>query len=97
MATKTTKAADTAGANENQAENAEVMVDVFIPLDPNNEGNDKFYCSVNGEAMLIPMGEHVSVPARFGYAILNAQAEAKRVREDRKAREQLLKDKQKNA
>ena len=51
------------------------MVEVFIPLDRSNESRDKFYCSVNGVAMLVPMGKRVEVPAAYAQVIKNAQQE----------------------
>lgn len=62
------------------AKKKEDMIEVFIPRDHSNEKNDKFYCSVNGVAMLIPMGKRVKVPAAYAYAIQNAQAEADEIR-----------------
>ena len=66
-------------ANKKDKETVE-MIEVFIPLDRSNEKNDKYYCSVNGVAMLIPMGKHVKVPAQYAYAIQNVQKEAELIR-----------------
>ena len=55
-------------------------VEVFIPLDHANEKNDKFYCAVNGVAMLIPKGKKVKVPEPYAQVVLNAQAEAEALR-----------------
>jgi len=63
----------------------EDMIEVFIPLDRSNEKNDKYYCSVNGVAMLIPMGKRVKVPAAYAYAIQNAQREAELIRNRQRA------------
>ena len=56
------------------------MIEVYIPIDRSKEKGDKYYCSVNGVAMLIPMGERVKVPAPFAYAVMNAQREADLIR-----------------
>ena len=56
------------------------MAEVFIPLDRTNESNDKFYCAVNGVAMLIPMGQRVEVPAAYAQVINNAAAELEAIR-----------------
>ena len=61
------------------------MVEVYIPLDRSNEKNDKYYCSVNGVAMLIPMGRRVKVPASYAYAVQNAQSEAELIRNRERA------------
>ena len=63
----------------------EEMIEVFIPLDRSNEKNDKYYCSVNGVAMLIPMGKRVKVPASYAYAVQNAQSEAELIRNRERA------------
>ena len=60
--------------------NSDEMVEVYIPLDHSNEKSDKFYCSVNGVAMLIPMGKKVEVPAAYAYVIKNAQSELELIR-----------------
>ena len=67
------------------AKKNEEMIEVFIPLDRSNEKNKKYYCSVNGVAMLIPMGERVEVPAAYAYAVKNAQAEAELIRSRERA------------
>ena len=69
---------------ENPADNKN-MVEVFIPLDRSNEKNDKFYCSVNGVAMLVPMGKRVEVPAPYAHVIMNAQAELDTIRSKNRA------------
>jgi len=61
------------------------MIEVFIPLDRSNEKNDKYYCSINGVAMLIPMGKRVKIPAAYAYAVQNAQAEAELIRNKERA------------
>ena len=61
------------------------MIEVYIPLDRSNEKNDKYYCSVNGVAMLIPMGKRVKVPAAYAYAVMNAQSEAELIRNKSRA------------
>ena len=63
----------------------EKMVEVVIPLDRSNEKNDKYYCSVNGVAMLVPMGKRVKVPEAYAYAIQNAQSEAELIRNKSRA------------
>ncbi|MBR1761967.1 MAG: hypothetical protein IJ731_01190 [Eubacterium sp.] len=77
MATNTNKESET---NKEPETNKEVMVEVVIPLDRSNEKNDKFYCSVNGVAMLIPMGKTVKVPAPYAYAVKNALDEFEKTR-----------------
>jgi len=73
-------------ATEN-TEKTEEMIEVFIPLDRSNEKNDKFYCSVNGVAMLVPMGKTVKVPAPYAYVIQNALKEEEEIRARNRERE----------
>ena len=87
MATKTNTAAKTA-ENENKADNADNMVEVYIPFDHTSGESDTFYCAVNGVAMLIPKGQHVKVPAPYAHVVLNAQAEAERVRSQQRGQRQ---------
>ena len=70
---------------EKKTEKKNELVEVFIPLDRSNESNDKFYCSVNGVAMLIPMGKRVEVPAEYAKVIENAQRELEIIRAKNRA------------
>lgn len=70
---------------EKKNEKKNEMVEVFIPLDRSNENNDKFYCSVNGVAMLIPMGKRVEIPVEYAHVIENAQRELEIIRAKNRA------------